>query len=74
MHAFARLLTCVPAVTHFICPLWSPVGTQPGSLMLLTPTWAPGPAAALAAGREASQLALVPPDARGAGGTGSGLS
>lgn len=31
MHVFARLLTWVPAVTYFICPLWFPAGTQPDS-------------------------------------------
>lgn len=51
VRVFARLLTRVPAVTHFICPLWSPVGIQPDSLIDLTPTWAPCPAVALAIGQ-----------------------
>lgn len=50
VRVFARLLTRVPAVTHFICPLWSPAGIQPDSRMHLTPTRAPCPAAALAVG------------------------
>lgn len=49
VHVFARLLTQVPAVTYFICPLWFPAGTQPDSLMRLTPTQVPCAAATLAA-------------------------
>lgn len=31
VRVFVRLLTRVPGVTRFICPFWSPVGTQPVS-------------------------------------------
>lgn len=57
----------------FIFLLGSPAGTWPHFLILLTPTWAPNPAAALAAGRGVSQLALVPPDARASWGHACGL-
>lgn len=62
-----RLLASWPECQQhytFIFLLGSPAGTQPRFLILLTPTGAPHPAAALAAGRGVSQLALVPPDAR----------